>query len=491
MTDAEARPVRVRVAPSPTGDPHVGTAYIALFNYAFARSRGGKFILRIEDTDRERSTKESERAIFEALHWVGLAWDEGPDVGGPHGPYRQSERAEIYREHAARLVAKGAAYPCFCTPERLAALREEQKARKENFGYDGACKRLSHADVEAKLAAGTPHVIRLNVPAEGETVVRDLIRGDVVFKNAAIDDQVLIKSDGFPTYHLANVVDDRLMGVTHVIRAEEWVSSTPKHLLLYAAFGWEPPRFIHMPLLRNPDKSKISKRKNPTSLLWYREQGYLPEALLNFLGLMGYSFPDEREEFDLDAMVEEFSWDRVTTSAPVFDLQKLDWLNGVYIRDIAAEELVDRIRAAVPAAAELDRELMIRTVPVARERLKKLTDYMGVMGFLFADEVTPSAADLIPKKTSADDAIRILETAGREFAEVEPWTTAALEDRARALVEELGVKGRSFFMCLRVAVTGSAVSPPLFESMELLGRGKTLSRLAASTGILKRLGRGG
>jgi len=481
MSESASRPVRVRIAPSPTGDPHVGTGYIALFNYVFAKAHNGRFILRIEDTDLQRSNAESERQIFHSLHWLGLEWDEGPDIGGPYGPYRQSERSDLYRKYADELVAKGAAYPCFCTLERLKALREEQRRTKRpTLGYDGACKKLSDREVKDKLAAGEPHVIRLNVPDEGETVVHDRVRGEVIFQNARIDDQVLLKSDGFPTYHLANVVDDRLMEISHVIRAEEWLVSTPKHLLLYEAFGWEPPVFVHMPLLRNRDKSKISKRKNPTSLLWYKEQGYLPEALRNFLALMGWSAADGREEFSLDEMIAEFTWARVAKSAPVFDLEKLDWLNGVYIRNLSADELARRIRENVPAAKELDGGRVLRSIPLVQERMKKLTDYLPRTAFLYADTVEPRVEELVPKKATVQEALRMLTTAGEALAALPEWSTALLEERGRGLVEALAVKPRDLFMCLRVAVTGTRVSPPLFESMELLGREKTLARINAA-----------
>src|SRR5512142_1764426 len=336
--------VRTRIAPSPTGDPHVGTAYVALFNYAFARKHGGQFLLRIEDTDRERSSAASEAMIFEALHWLGLRWDEGPDVGGPHGPYRQSERTAIYREHAAELVRRGAAYPCFCTRERLDALREEQKARKQNFGYDGHCRALPREEAGRRAATGEPHVVRLAMPAEGETVVADLLRGELRFDNAQVDDQVLLKSDGFPTYHLANVVDDHLMGITHVIRAEEWLSSLPKHAILYQGFGWEPPVFCHLPLLRNADRSKISKRKNPVSVNFYKRAGYLPEVMLNFLALMGWSMPDEHEEFTLEEFIDEFTLERISLGGPVFDVEKLRWLNGKYLRRLLPAQLLERLR---------------------------------------------------------------------------------------------------------------------------------------------------
>ena len=297
--------VRTRIAPSPTGDPHVGTAYIALYNLAFAKSQGGDFILRIEDTDQNRYTEGSEQMIFDAMHWLDLNYSEGPDVGGEYGPYRQSERFHLYGEYAKKLVEQGGAYYCFCSQDRLGKLRERQKAMGKAPGYDGHCRSLSKEEIEAKLAAGEPYVIRLKMPYEGETVIHDRLRGDIVFENNKIDDQVLLKADGFPTYHLANVVDDHLMGITHVIRAEEWIASTPKHIQLYKAFGWDEPEFIHMPLLRNADRTKISKRKNPVSLNWYKEQGYLKEGLINFLGLMGYSFGENKEIFSLQEITEE------------------------------------------------------------------------------------------------------------------------------------------------------------------------------------------
>jgi len=473
--------VRVRVAPSPTGDPHVGTGYIALFNYAFARANGGRLILRIEDTDRERSTLESEEQILHSLHWLGLEWDEGPDVGGPYGPYRQSERSELYRRYAGQLLESGAAYACFCTPERLAELRKRQRELKSPvLGYDKHCKlNVSPEEARARIAAGEPYVIRLDVPLEGETIVRDLIRGDVAFRNSDISDQVLLKSDGFPTYHLANVVDDHLMEISHVIRAEEWIVSTPKHLLLYDAFGWERPVFVHMPLLRNPDKnrSKISKRKNPTSLLWYEREGYLPEALRNFLGLMGVSAEEGKEKFSLDEMIRDFDWKRVATGAPVFDLQKLDWLNGVYIREMAPDDLARRLRETVLKQHPASDDFVRKSLPLAQERMKKLSDYPKIVGFFFAESVNPPVSDLIPKKSNAEQVKRILKASEEAFCELGEWTTAALEQCGRALVERLSLKGRVVFMALRVAITGSRVSPPLFESMELLGREKSLARL--------------
>ncbi len=493
--------VRVRIAPSPTGDPHVGTAYIGLFNMAFARHSGGKFVLRIEDTDRERSTKESEAAIFRALHWVGLRWDEGPDVGGPYGPYRQSERSDIYGKHARQLVESGHAYRCFCTPERLDAMREEMKAKKLPPMYDGRCRDLPADEVKSLLDAATPSVIRLKVPRDGETAYVDLIRkkGEpVVFQNSVIDDQVLLKSDGFPTYHLANVVDDHLMRISHVVRAEEWVNSTPKHILLYRAFGWEPPVYVHMPLLRNPDKSKISKRKNPTSLDWYREQGYLPEAILNFLALMGWSAEEGKEVFDIETIVREFSWDRVSTSAPIFDLQKLEWLNGMYIRALSIDELIERLRPF--AAGRLDGgirevgaqhavplhpvpsqsnggERTRRMVAIIQERMKTLAEFDKWTWFFFTDKLDYGSELLVAKKMTSESAAAALRASAASFAETEDWTTAALEEIGRKLCEEIGLKPNQLFMALRVAVTGSPASPPLFESMEILGKERCVRRL--------------
>jgi len=482
----ERREVRVRVAPSPTGDPHVGTGYIALFNYVFARSTGGRFILRIEDTDRARSNLESERQIIHSLRWLGLSWDEGPDVGGAYGPYRQSERCETYRRYASELLASGAAYPCFCSPERIARLREEQKRQKlPTLGYDRHCRMtVSPQEARRRIAAGEPHVIRLDVPDDGETVVRDRIRGEVRFPNKDIDDQVLLKSDGFPTYHLANVVDDHLMRISHVIRAEEWLSSTPKHLLIYRAFGWDPPEFIHMPLLRNPDRSKISKRKNPTSLLWYENEGYLPEALVNFLALMGWSVPEGREKFSLDEMIAEFTWDRVTISAPVFDLKKLDWLNGVYIRELPPETLARRLRETVLRSHAVDDATLMKTLPLVRERMKKLTDYVPLTHFIHADAVNPQPEALIPQDGTAAEALRLLGACEEAFRSVSDWNAASLEACGRRVATESGMEPAKVFMTLRVALTGSTASPPLFESMEVVGRERTLARIAAARRLL-------
>ena len=482
MTDQPGN-VRVRFAPSPTGPLHVGNAYVALFDCVFARATRGRFVLRIEDTDRERSSAESEQGILRGLKWLGLQWDEGPDVGGPYAPYRQSERAAIYREKAAELLRNGKAYRCFCTPEQLARRRSERQTGRLT-GYDGTCRKLSAEEADARAAASEKHVLRLSVPRTGETTYTDTIRGPITFKNDQIDDQVLLKSDGFPTYHLANVVDDHLMKITHVIRAEEWLSSTPKHILLYDAFGWQPPVFVHMPLLRNPDKSKLSKRRNPTSIEWYRDQGYLPEALLNFLAHMGWSMPDDRDVFSLDEMAGQFSWDRVGTGAPVFDLQKLEWLNGVYIRGLDPDDLAALLQRTVLEGREISHELVRRTMPVVQERMKKLSDFLELTDFILHDEISPEIEELIPKKRNAQETADVLDRAAQALREIEPWAAEPVEARFRALVGEIEWKTREFFMSVRVAVTGRTVSPPLCESMEILGRARSLQRLETAAARL-------
>lgn len=480
--------VRVRIAPSPTGDPHVGTAYIALFNYVFAKKHGGQFILRIEDTDRTRSTLESEAAIMRALKWVGLPWDEGPDIGGPYGPYRQSERAAIYKEHAQILLDKGAAYRCFCTPERLTDLRKRQLAEKRPTGYDGLCRGILKAESDQRAAAGEPFVVRLAMPRVGETVFRDRLRGEIKFANAGIDDQVLLKSDGFPTYHLANVVDDHLMKITHVIRAEEWISSTPKHVELYKAFGWEPVEFAHMPLLRNRDKSKISKRKNPVSLDYYRDAGILPEALRNFLGLMGWSIAADREKFSLAEMVEAFDLDRVSTGEPVFDLIKLIDMNGQYLRELTAEQVTARL-----LEWRMSGEYLKRVVPLVHERMKTLTDFVGQADFFFTGDLDlkPIVEQLVPKShTPAETAdllqeyIEKIDDPGEGKKRIE-FADKPLEEFSRGFCEASGWKPREMFMALRVAVTGKTATPPLFATMEVLGRELTRKRVRNAVDFLR------
>ena len=469
--------VRTRIAPSPTGPAHVGTAYVAIFNLALARSAGGQFLLRIEDTDQTRSETRWEDMIYESLHWLGLKWDEGPDAGGPVGPYRQSERSELYARHAQDLVASGRAYCCFCSKERLDAVRDAQKAAKaDTIMYDRHCRNLPADEVKRRLEAGESHVIRLAIPLEGETTLQDAIRGTITIANATIDDQVLIKADGFPTYHLANVVDDHAMGITHVLRAEEWITSTPKHLLLYEAFGWQPPVFAHVPLLRNKDRTKISKRKNPVSLPWYRDEGYLPEAVVNFLALMGYSMPDGNEVFTFEQMCENFSIERINTGGPVFDLEKLAWLNGVYIRALAPDELVKRLLAFGVSRPEGQVRAII---PLLQERMRTLKDFETMADYFFAEPAFAEPALLVPKKKDAAGTAQLLAAFADRMASLAPssWTKDELEAAMRTFTEELGWSTRDAFMAVRVAITGRTATPPLVESLVILGQDATVARL--------------
>jgi len=477
-------PVRTRIAPSPTGDPHVGTAYVALFNYALARKHGGQFLLRIEDTDRQRSHPARERMIFEALRWLGLSWDEGPDVGGPHGPYRQSERTEIYREHAEELVRKGAAYLCFCSPERLEALRQEQRESRATPGYDGRCRAQPPEEARRRRAAGEAYVVRLAMPRDDAMVVSDLLRGDIRFERPQMDDQVLLKSDGYPTYHLANVVDDHLMGITHVIRAEEWLSSLPKHVQLYRAFGWELPAFCHLPLLRNADKSKISKRKNPVSLDHYRRAGFLPEAMLNFLALMGWAMPDEREEFSLDEFVAEFSLERISLGGPIFDQEKLRWLNGKYLRRMSGAELLGRLRRHL-----LSEDYMLRVLALVRERIDTLEDFFDYAHFFFAGELTygpEETARMVPAERTPVEAAQGLEALLETHLDpLLDWNAAAIETAVRAFAEASGWNAKDAFMVVRVAATGRPATPPLFETLEVLGKEAVRRRLRRAAALLR------
>jgi len=463
----------------------VGTAYIGLINFIYARQRGGQFVLRIEDTDRTRFVATSEQMIFDALHWLGLNWDEGPDVGGPYGPYRQSERTEIYREHAEMLLANHTAYRCFCTAEELEASRKQQMAAKLPPRYAGTCRALSVEQIEVNLKAEKPFVIRMKVPGEGSTTFTDELRGAITFDHFNVDDQVLMKSDGYPTYHLANVVDDYLMRITDVIRAEEWISSTPKHVLLYQAFGWPVPRFWHMPLLRNLDKSKISKRKNPVSLVYYRQAGFLPQAVLNFLGLMGGGMPAEinngTEKFTLAEMVEHFNVKNIRPAGPVFDLTKLRWLNGEYLRALTPAEFYAALRSTV-----LSDEYLSAIAGLVQKRIETLGQFGDLTQFFFSDNVMPAAEVFVPKKRTMEETLAF---AAEQLAllEVTDWTTEALEAALKRLGEEKEWPVKDNFMLLRAIITGSTMSPPLMESMVIFGKARTLDRVRRFVETQKKL----
>jgi glutamyl-tRNA synthetase len=478
-------PVRLRVAPSPTGDPHVGTAYMSLFNLAFVRQRGGQFVLRVEDTDRARYRDDSEQQVYDTLQWLGLQWDEGPDRGGPYAPYRQSERLATYRPYVDRLLESGHAYYCWCSTERLLEMRERQQKSKQPTGYDRLCVGKTREERAALPGFTETPVVRMLIPDDVPTTFEDVVRGEVSAPRP--DDQVILKADGFPTYHLAVVVDDSEMAITHVVRGEEWISSTPKHLLLYRWLGLPAPKFAHMPLLRNVDKSKISKRKNPAArLTWFQEQGYLPEALRNFLALLGYSMPDGREQFSFEEMVAEFDWARVNTVGPVFDLDKLDWLNGEYMRGLAEDDLAGRLVDRLvqdgvlpPDPGDDQREVVRRATPLVQTRLNLLSEAAGMLGFL----LVPDNALVVEDDAVASlkpDAPAVIDASLATLEKLTDWRTADLEAALRAVVVDgLGIKPKFAFGPLRVAVTGRRVSPPLFESMEILGRESTLHRVRA------------
>ena len=473
--------VRVRIAPSPTGDPHVGTAYMALFNLVFARRHGGQFILRIEDTDQTRSRPEYEQNIYKALQWAGIQWDEGPDIGGPCGPYRQSERTEIYRKHCYDLVAAKKAYKCFATQAELDEMREVASKMGNKQGYDRRYRNLSDAEIQEREAAGQPYVIRLKMPLSGECVFHDAIKGRISFPWADVDDQILLKSDGFPTYHLANVVDDHLMGITHVIRGDEWISSTPKHVYLYEAFGWQPPTFMHMPLLLGTDGKKLSKRRNPTSIFFYRDAGYLPEAFCNFLTLMGYSMPDGREVYGRDELIQSFDVSRIGVSGAVFDIQKLDWLNQHYIiQNISQDGLWDRLKAW-----SFNEPFMQRLMPLVHSRMRNFGDFIELADFLFINHLKyTKELFVVPEMTWLQSAM-ILQTMIWVMDEDENWKSDGIQKASKLVAERFSVNHKKVIMPLLFAsIQGKKHGLPLFNSGELLGKDRLRVRLLQSIQFL-------
>ncbi len=456
--------VRTRIAPSPTGENlHIGNAYTALINYIFAKKNNGRFIVRIEDTDRTRLVEGSQGRILDSLSWLGLNPDESPHTGGPYAPYRQSDRLDIYKKYAMDLVEKGHAYCCFCTPERLRDMRERQEKNHQPPMYDGTCKKITN--YELRITNREKYVIRMDVPDEGVTTFHDLIRGDISFENKLIDDQVILKSDGYPTYHLGVVVDDHLMEISHIIRGEEWISSTPKHILLYDFFGWPKPVFAHMPLLRNPDKSKLSKRKNPVWVSWYRDQGYLPEALLNYLSTLAWSMPDGQDIFSLEEMMKNFRLENVKTTAPIFDIEKLKWMNKHYIMDF--DHFIEK---AAPFSRFKDdprfERIAAKTEEYVKPRISHLAEYDHMIEFFFEK----------PKEYEKPVDREICSRLKKLLSDI-PWIHEELEKTIRQLAEKSGMKPKDVFMQLRLAVTGKTVGLPLLESLEILGKEETLSRL--------------
>lgn len=466
--------VRTRIAPSPTGDPHVGTAYIALFNLCFARQHNGQFILRIEDTDQARSTTESEQSIYDSLRWMGLDWDEGPDKGGDFGPYRQSERRDIYAKYAQELVDKGHAFHCYRTPEELDELRA---ARREAGGFTALKPselKLSNDEIAKRKEAGLPFVVRMNVPeGEGPCPVDDMLRGTIELDWGQVDAQILLKSDGMPTYHLANVVDDHLMEITHVLRGEEWINSAPKHKLLYEYFGWDMPQLCHLPLLRNPDKSKLSKRKNPTSILYYQKMGYLPEALVNYLGRMGWSMPDESEKFTLQQMMDNFDVQRVSLGGPIFDVEKLSWLNSLWIRDdLSLEQLADRLQEWM-----FNRDNLIAVLPQAQTRMNTLSDFAPLTAFLASGQLPLTAASFDEVKLDEEQLKQVLQFALWRLEALRTWERDEIFTALKTLAGELDIKLKDFLAPLFIAIAGTTASFSVMDSMVLLGPDMSRARL--------------
>ncbi len=486
------KPVRVRFAPSPTGLPHVGNIRTALFDWLFARHMGGKLILRIEDTDVARRVEGAVEAIMDGLRWLGLDWDEGPDVGGDYGPYFQSQRLELYRQATERLVKQGDAYYCYCSPQRLEVMRAEQVSRKQPPGYDRHCRELNAKERAEKEAEGITPVVRFKTPLEGRTAYHDLIWGEVVFENGTLDDFVLLKSDGYPTYHLANVVDDHAMQISHVIRAEEWISSTPRHLLLYQALGLEPPQYVHHPMILGPDRSKLSKRHGSVSILEYREQGYLPETMFNFLALIGWSLDDKTEIMSRQELVENFSLERIGKTGAIFNKDKLEWMNGVYIRNLCAEDFVQRslpfLDKGLPPEVKrpLDIDYIRQILPLIQERTKILTEVAELAEFFFITELDHKANSPIGKNMTAESAIKALTASQQRLRQLETFDSDSLETVFRPLAEELGLKTGQLFGTLRTAVTGRTASPPLFQTMAVLGKERCLKRIEAALDELKR-----
>lgn len=466
--------VRTRIAPSPTGDPHVGTAYMALFNLAFARHFGGQFILRIEDTDRTRSRTEYELKIYETLAWAGIQWDEGPDKGGPFGPYRQSERYDIYREYCYKLLENGRAYKCFATAEELNEMREMAQKMGSKIGYDRRYRNLSPEEVKEREEAGQAFTIRLKVPLTGECVYEDAIKGRVTVPWADVDDQILLKSDGFPTYHLANVVDDHLMKITHVIRGDEWMTSTPKHIMLYESFGWQPPVFMHMPLLLGKDGKKLSKRKNPTSIFYYRDSGFLPEAFLNFLSLMGYSMPEEKEIYTVEELIHNFDPKRIGVSGAFFDTQKLEWINQQYlITKVPEKDLWKRIKEW-----SFSDSFMEKLMPLCHTRIKTFGEFIELCGFLFINHMPHSQELLCPKGLKPEQVCYLLQSIIWSLDEQENWGRLGIEKASHQIAEVYGVNHKKMVMpILYGTITGKLFGPPLFDSVDLLGKDRTRARI--------------
>jgi glutamyl-tRNA synthetase len=494
-----SHPVRTRFAPSPTGSLHIGGVRTALFSWLVARHHNGKFVLRIEDTDQKRFVPGSLEQIMNGLKWLGINWDEGPDIGGPYGPYVQSKRLELYQQWAQWLVDNDKSYHCYCTSERLAQVKEEKEARKEPPGYDRHCRNLDPAEIAANEKNGIPSVVRLKLPLDGVTVAYDLVQGAVEFENSTLQDIVLLKSDGYPTYHLAHVVDDYFMEISHIARANEWLPSLPIHIQLWDAFGWEKPHYAHLPVLLNPNgKGKISKRPTgfsednrivPILATEFQELGYLPEAVVNFLTNIGWNFGDEREVFDIEEAIERIEISQINPANSAYPIEKLDWLNGIYIREkLSSDQLAERLRPPLETAGfAVDGDLLRKVAPLVQTRIKTLNDVVDIAGFFFREQFIPPEPEiLIQKKMDIDETIQILNKAQEALAELDDFTTESTHTKMLKVVEGLGLNNGQVFGTLRAAVTGQKVSTPTFETMEILGKNETLKRLSLAVDILRR-----
>ena len=497
MTNSNTKPARVRFAPSPTGMTHLGSARTALYNYLLARQTGGQFILRIEDTDQKRYDPKSEDDLISSLRWLGLTWDEGPDIGGPFAPYRQSERKEIYLKYAQILIDKGFAYPCFCSPQRLASLRQEQQKRKETPKYDRKCRNIPPDEAARRVANGERHVIRFKTPLTGSITVHDRLRGDITVKNEQLDDFILVKSDGLALYHLAAMVDDHLMGITHVFRGEEWLSTFPLHAHIYRAFGWEEPEWIHLSVFLNPTgKGKMSKRFAQTMKLKgnsifikdIRETGYIPEAVINWIAMMGWSYDDKTEFFTLDELIDKFSIDKLNPSPAAIDFKRLDYFNGAYIRKLAPEDLIQRLMPFYEKAGfQVDKATLEKIIPLIQVRLHTLDDAPEISGFFFVEHVNPDPNELVGKNMTIAESINAAQQSLKLLNTFSNFSPEVMENPLRELASKLELKVGQLFGILRVAITGQKVSPPLLESMEILGKDLVIHRLEKAINLLQEL----
>jgi glutamyl-tRNA synthetase len=493
----QGKPVCVRFAPSPTGHTHLASGRTALYNYLLARQTGGKFILRIEDTDQKRYVPGAEKELVDSLHWLGIDWDEGPGVGGSNGPYYQTQRKDIYNEYALRLIESGHAYYCFCSSERLQKVHKLQLSRKENPRYDGLCRRLDPGEAQRRVAAGEKHVVRFKIPETGTITAHDLLRGDITVDHSAMDDYVIVRSDGLALYHLAAMVDDHLMGITHVIRGSEWLSTLPLHVLIIRAFGWQEPQWVHLSVFLKPSgKGKMSKRETNQVIkdgysIFIKDLeglGYIPEGVVNWISLMGWSYDDRTEYFTMQDLIEKFNLEHLNPSPAAINFTKLDHFNGLHIRNLSREDLAERLKPYLENAGyQVDEQILYRIIPIICERLVTLDDVIEKAGFFFKDDVTPIPAELIGDELTPLESAKIAHQSYAILAALPEITKDLAEPRMRDLVESLNLKAGQIFGIIRVAVTGQKVSPPLFESMEVIGKDKVLKRIQIAINILEKM----